>query len=300
VWEDRSDYNAQVIIVPYWQNWSGTFGKNDPQGSANAQGTCKTFDSSGQWCTHGEVDLNLDNSTPGSWLMLDQDASIRPLQVKTIEHEVGHVIGLDHSCVNAQIMSGPNTQHGCGHYYDCGQYNQPACPTTPQHDDVQGVAALYPGGNSNGSHGCAGTAPPINPNSLPLPAVSPAPIPNLAPSVPVAPPAAPPTAVNAPAVHLSDIVPPTPTPIPAPVSTDPTQFYGYQNAMNIAGQTEQNVEYPAQLGEAAADNQVARANGLWPGGQQVHVAPIGTDNLPAVGAADIQYDYTLPTVNRPC
>jgi len=300
VWEDRSDYNAQVIVVPYWQNASSLNGGKPWSGL----GGCKTLDSSGRWCVHGEVDLNLDNSTSASWLMLDQDDAIRPMQVYSIEHEIGHVIGLDHSCKNVQIMTGPASPcPNNGYYIDhCGQYNQPACPTIPQNDDVQGVNALYPGGNSNGSHGCAGTAPPLNPNSLPFPTPSPAPSQSPLPSLPPLPTALPTVPLPTPpsqSAALPDWVPTTPTPIPG-VTTDPTQYYPYQNGMDIAQQTEQNPQYPAQLGEAETYNQVARVNGLWPSGQQVHVAPIGTDNLPAVGAADIQYDYTLPSVNRPC
>jgi len=305
VWEDRSDYNANIIVVPYWQN-AASLNNGNPW---SMLGGCNRYN--GTWCTHGEVDINFDTSTAQaatySSVNRDSESWIRPVQTMDVEQEIGHAVALDHSCARGQqIMSGPNSTHGCGQYNACGGDSQPQCPTTPQPDDIKGVGALYPGGNSNGSSGCADVRP-LNrilppPPSTPVQLPTPPPLPT-APALPSLPP------VPTPVPSLSPVPLPTPIPSLAPavsldqvpvlppgLGTDPTSSYVYQN-----GTDEVQSGDEANLGEAEAYNQAATANGLYPGGQRVYVAPVGTDNLPSVMDADVSLDTTVPTVvNRPC
>jgi len=284
-WENRSDYNADIIVVPYWQN----AGSRNSGNAWTMLGGCDRY--SGDWCTHGEIDINLDPDFCCSDTNRSSDAWLRPVQTMTLEQEFGHVLGLDHSCAQGiQIMSGPNYWHNCGAYPSCGGDGQPSCPTSPQNDDIAGISALYPNGGDEGgaSSGCAGTAPPSPPDTLPaLPA--PSPLPTAAPTglptplptevVPqVQPEFAPPT--------LPPTLPPRPT-LPPGVSTSPGQYWFWQNGIAVVQQEE---AAPLQLPFAAANNERAKAQGIAAGGQRIHV-PGGPVTPP---------DVYAPSTSRPC
>jgi hypothetical protein len=84
---------------------------------------------------------------------------------ETTAHELGHALGLAHSCTRNALMSGPNSQcSNGGAPYSC--YGESDCISTPQQDDINGINAMY-GGNSyqSGGGGCADVAP------LPTPGV---------------------------------------------------------------------------------------------------------------------------------
>lgn len=71
------------------------------------------------------------------------------------------------------------------------------------------------------------------------------------------------------------------TPPPHP-TLPPNPYTG--NAGYVLQQTRQNPKYPVQEGAAEANDQAAKANGLWPSGQQL---------LPGSG-------LSVPAEQRPC
>ena len=141
-----------------------------------SSGGCMNYDSS-NYCTLAYTDF-----VEGCYSMCNMTSGTPNYDQANVGHEVGHALGLDHSCTVSVLMSGPNSNcSNGGAPYSCN--GEKSCITSPQQDDLNGVVYLY-GGNSvvsGGGPGCSSTAPPRLPSPPPLPAPTPTPVVTLPP-----------------------------------------------------------------------------------------------------------------------
>jgi len=112
-------------------------------GTIGSRGGCNAVDSSG-YCIPGYGFIHFNLSQWGS-------NSTESFQKWSALHEMGHALGLAHSCNSQAVMFGP--YNGCGASYGC-YMNSTTCFLQPQQDDINGLNAQYPAQYPN----CAATS----------------------------------------------------------------------------------------------------------------------------------------------
>ena len=148
--------------IAYWTDMASA------QTPGPSTGGCMNWDSN-NYCTLGYADL-----VEGCYSICNMSSGTPNYDQAAVGHELGHALGLAHSCTSGALMSGPNSACGNGGApYSCnGEKN---CINTPQNDDLNGVIDLY-GRNgvvAGGGPGCAPTAPLPVASPLPVPAITP-------------------------------------------------------------------------------------------------------------------------------